>query len=131
MKKLRTHSKSSLFLMEMILSIFILVLAATVCLQIFAAAKIQRQKARDLNHIQELTTSIGEMLEGHDAGNLESIQYFYDSDWKQCSKDLARYTLSVQFTFTENIKKADILFLDNSGETLYSLAVSFPQTQNS
>lgn len=129
MKKLRTHSKSSLFLMEMILSIFILVLAATVCLQIFAAAKIQRQKARDLNHIQELTTSIGEMLEGHDANDLESVQYFYDRNWKQCRKDSAKYTLSVQFTFTGTIKKADILFLDDSEETLYSLAVSFPQTQ--
>lgn len=129
MKKLRTHSKSSLFLMEMILSIFILVLAATVCLQLFAAAKIQRQKARDLNHIQELTTSIGEMLEGHNADDLESVQYFYDHNWKQCSKDLAKYTLSVQFTFTETIKKADILFLDDSKETLYSLTVSFPQAQ--
>ena len=38
MKKLITHSKSSLFLIEMILSILILALPCTVCVRIFAAA---------------------------------------------------------------------------------------------
>ena len=64
MKKLITHSKSSLFLIEMILSILILALTCTVCVRIFAAAKTQREEARELNHIQELVTSAGETLEG-------------------------------------------------------------------
>ena len=63
MKKLITHSKSSLFLIEMILSILILALTCTVCVRIFAAAKTQREEARELNHIQELVTSAGETLE--------------------------------------------------------------------
>ena len=46
MKKLITHSKSSLFLIEMILSILILALTCTVCVRIFAAAKTQREEAR-------------------------------------------------------------------------------------
>ena len=66
MKKLQTHSRSGLFLMEMILAILILTLTSTACVQIFAASRIQRQKARELNHIQELTTSVGEVLEGWD-----------------------------------------------------------------
>ena len=45
MKKLITHSKSSLFLIEMILSILILALTCTVCVRIFAAAKTQREEA--------------------------------------------------------------------------------------
>ena len=60
MKKITTHSKSSLFLMEMILSILILALTCTACIRIFAAAKTQRKEARELNHIQELVTSAGE-----------------------------------------------------------------------
>ena len=44
MKKLITHSKSSLFLIEMILSILILALTCTVCVRIFAAAKTQREE---------------------------------------------------------------------------------------
>ena len=45
MKKITTHSKSSLFLMEMILSILILALTCTACIRIFAAAKTQRKEA--------------------------------------------------------------------------------------
>lgn len=136
MKKLKAHSKSSLFLMEMILSIFVLTLTATVCVQFFAAAKVQRQKAHELNHIQELTSSVGEMLEGKDAEDLgvsdsESVQYFYDPDWNLCSEDSAKYTMTVQFTFTATVKKADILFLDDSGDALYDLSISFPRTQRS
>lgn len=72
MKKLITHSKSSLFLIEMILSILILALTCTVCVRIFAAAKTQREEARELNHIQELVTSAGETLEGWN-GQLSSF----------------------------------------------------------
>lgn len=54
MRKLYNHSKSTLFLMEMILSILILSLTCTACVQIFAAARNNREKARQYNHIQEL-----------------------------------------------------------------------------
>ena len=64
MQKLNKRSGSSLFLMEMILSILILALACTACIRIFAAAGTDRRKARELNHIQTLTVSAGEILEG-------------------------------------------------------------------
>lgn len=100
MKKLITHSKSSLFLIEMILSILILALTCTVCVRIFAAAKTQREEARELNHIQELVTSAGETLEGWN-GQLSSfisifgqpsktsgalLQYYYDDSWNPVQK---------------------------------------------
>ena len=43
MKNLQTHSRSSLFLMEIILAVLILALTSTACVQIFAASRIQRQ----------------------------------------------------------------------------------------
>ena len=105
MKKLITHSKSSLFLIEMILSILILALTCTVCVRIFAAAKTQREEARELNHIQELVTSAGETLEGWN-GQLSSfisifgqpsktsgalLQYYYDDSWNPCTENSAEY----------------------------------------
>lgn len=78
MQKLTSHSRSSLFLMEMILSILILALTCTACVRIFAAAKTQRQKARELNHIQELTTCAGETLEGWD-GELSSFSQIFET----------------------------------------------------
>lgn len=76
MKKMTAHSKSSLFLMEMILSILILALTCTACVRVLAAAKSQRQKAGELNHIQELTTSAGEALEGWDGQISSFIKIF-------------------------------------------------------
>ena len=108
MKKLITHSKSSLFLIEMILSILILALTCTICVRIFAAAKTQREEARELNHIQELVTSAGETLEGWN-GQLSSfisifgqpsktsgalLQYYYDDSWNPCTENSAEYTMT-------------------------------------
>ena len=76
MQKSTAHSKSSLFLMEMILSILILALTCTACVRIFAAAKTQRQEARELNHIQELATCAGETLEGWDGEPSSFSQIF-------------------------------------------------------
>ena len=78
MQKLTSHSRSSLFLMEMILSILILALTCTACVRIFAAAKKQRQEARELNHIQELATCAGEALEGWD-GELSSFSQIFET----------------------------------------------------
>ena len=78
MQKLTSHSRSSLFLMEMILSILILALTCTACVRIFAAAKTQRQEARELNHIQELATCAGEALEGWD-GELSSFLQIFET----------------------------------------------------
>lgn len=78
MQKLTSHSRSSLFLMEMILSILILALTCTACVRIFAAAKTQRQEARELNHTQELATCAGEALEGWD-GELSSFSQIFET----------------------------------------------------
>lgn len=143
MQKLQTHSKSSLFLMEMILAVLILVLAGTACVQVFAAARMQRQKARELNHIQELTTSIGEVLEGWD-GNLSSfvkilppasgssetswkLEYFYDNNWNTCEKASCTYTMTVQLEVSDAEKKADLCFSNANGDSLYQLSIAFPK----
>ena len=78
MQKLTSHSRSSLFLMEMILSILIMALTCTACVRIFAAAKTQRQEARELNHTQELATCAGEALEGWD-GELSSFSQIFET----------------------------------------------------
>ena len=78
MQKLTSHSRSSLFLMEMILSILILALTCTACVRIFAAAKTQRQEARELNHTQELATCAGEALEGWN-GELSSFSQIFET----------------------------------------------------
>lgn len=114
MKNLQTHSRSSLFLMEMILAVLILALTSTACVQIFAAARMQRQKAREFNHIQELTTSIGEILEG------------WDGDFSSFVKLLppASESASPADSSTKNTVTPDISTADSSAEDATASVVS-------
>ncbi len=143
MHKLYNHSKSTLFLIELILSILILSLTCTACVEIFAAAKKDRQKARELNHIQELVVSAGEVLEGWD-GNISTynelfpcstqskntLQYFYDSQWQLCQKENSSYTLTIHLKTTDLVKKADLCFTDAGNTELFRTSVSFPFQSN-
>lgn len=139
MRKLTPHAKTPLFLMEMILSLFILSLAAAVCVQIFAAAHQNQQKARDWNHIQELTIAMSELLEGSDGnpqfflanlpggmakGNL--LAYYYDKDWIPCEESAYTYQMTAALTTSSADKAMQLSFLDKKGNSLYRLNVRYP-----
>lgn len=133
-KRATAHSRSSLFLIEMLFATFLLIFASTVCIQIFATAKIQRQKARELNHIQELTISACERLEGWNEEFPEyatqgSLQYFFDPDWNPCQQETASYVMTIQLSLSEYTKNADIRFEDASEVLLYELSCAFPRNE--
>lgn len=134
-RNLTTRSKSSLFLLEMLFATFILIFASTVCIQIFAAARIQRQKARELNHIQELTTSACERLEGwneefSDDASQGIFQYFYDPDWNLCQQESASYIMTMQLSLSAYAKYADLRFENISGDLLYEVSCAFPRSED-
>ena len=139
MQKIKAHSKTSLFLMEMIFSILFLALSCTACIQVFAAAGKESQKAREYNHIQELTICAGEALECWD-GNTDSfpslfpekklkdnqIVYFFDRKWNSCQEKDKYYILSILPEVSQSEKTAEINFYDISGKSLYSQTLKFP-----
>lgn len=139
MKIITTHSRSGLFLMEMILSLLILSLTAAACVRVFSAARICHREAREWNHIQELTTTAGEILEGSD-GNAETflsllpggtisegkLLYTYDSKWQACPSQEAVYLFSITLTVLNREKQASLEFLDQQGNTLYQQTIRFP-----
>ena len=104
MKKISAHSKTSLFLMEMIFVLLFLALSSAACIRIFAAAKNNHIQAQEWRHIQTLTTSVGEILEDSDGtaksfvslfpdGQIQDnlIEWYYDSSWQLCSDSQASY----------------------------------------
>lgn len=84
----------------------------------FRRSRHRPQKSRELNHIQTLTVSAGEILEGW-TGNpddflsllpggiaeSDKIYYYYDKEWTICSEDEAQYSLSVQLSLSNTKKK--------------------------
>ena len=111
MKKISAHSKTSLFLMEMIFVLLFLALSSAACIRIFAAAKKNHIQAQEWRHIQTLTTSVGEILEDSDGtaksfvslfpdGQIQDnlIEWYYDSSWQLCSDSQASYKWNLHYT---------------------------------
>ena len=102
MKKISAHSKTSLFLMEMIFVLLFLALSSAACIRIFAAAKNNHIQAQEWRHIQTLTTSVGEILEDSDetANSRQGTLTFYHA-----TNDIQIYTIDLVFPIIENSDK--------------------------
>lgn len=72
MKQIHSHSKNSLFLMEMIFVLLFLSLSSAACIRIFAAAEENHVHTVENRQIQAHTVSVCEIMEGSD-GNADSF----------------------------------------------------------
>ena len=70
-KRIYSRSKSSLFIMEMILSLLFFALACSICIQVAFMSFSSRHEARVLNHLQELSVTCSEILEGWTGTNAD------------------------------------------------------------
>lgn len=126
--------------MEMIFVLLFLGLTCGICVRLFAASYQSRQKAREYDHIQELTTSIGEVLEGsqgHSEDFLvlfpdgivsgDTISCYFDKKWESVSQEQAVYQLTLTSFLTKSQKSVDLLFQKiSSGDSLYQQTIRFP-----
>lgn len=143
MKKITTHSKTSLFLMEMLFVLLFLGLACSICVQLFASSYLYRINAREYNHIQELLTSVGEILEGTDGtaevfdtifpdgiSDGQTLRYYYDKSWTTVSEEEAVYQMTLDFSKTKEKKSVKTDFTRRSSERewqeLYQLTITYP-----
>ena len=135
MKKIITHSKSGLFLMEMIFVLLFLGLTCGVCVRLFAASYMARVHAREDSHIQELITNAGEILEGTD-GTVQNFLalmpdcYYFDRHWQNTSEESAVYKMRLVCSASDKVKEVQVTFekLQNANEetSLYTQTVRFP-----
>lgn len=154
MKKLNTHSRNSLFLMEMIFVLLFLSLSCTACIRIFALARENHINAQEWRHIQILTTTIGELMEGSDGtpdtylsslpggtvneetnGNssVSSLSWYYDSGWRNCSGSHASYEMLLDFSSTKYLRQGTLRFFrlaqdssEHNRTQIYTIDFSFP-----
>ena len=142
MKKLYTHSKNSLFLIEMIMVLLFLSLSSVACIRIFAAASLNHTKAVDWRHIQSLTTSVGEILEGTDGTpdsvseflsgstqNSSTLIWYYDKNWEICSSEKASHKMTLILSTDAMIKEGTLTFysVHEKKETeFYQTELAFP-----
>lgn len=132
-------SKTTLSLMEQLIMILVLALAAALCLQIFAAAdRISRQcQERDRAAIEVQNAAELLKIYSGDTNSCAQIlgtltvegqwQIFYTSQWQQTSEDLAVYRVLVLPAESENelLESADISAQTVDNEVLFQLTASW------
>ena len=145
MKPIQSHSKNSLFLMEMIFVLLFLALSSAACVRIFAAAAGNHVQAVERRQIQAHTVSVSEIMEGSDGSTDSFIQYlfggisaassvswYYDSDWDICEKQDAFYQMLLELS-SSRYEKAGMLFfyrMDADHALLHSTELRFPSIQS-
>lgn len=72
----RTKSKTSLFLMELVIAIMFFSVCAALCMQMFVKAHMLGIKTRELNHAVAISQGFAEVMRGTD-GSLEAILEYY------------------------------------------------------
>ena len=117
--KRTSNSRSSLFLIELIIAILFFSLVSAVCLRAFARSHILTENARDLNaalmHVEST-----------------AAQAFYSSSWDTCEEKKAAYMITVkekdasdEDSGTDGLTTYQITARQlNNGRKIYSLNVT-------
>ncbi len=128
--KRESSSKTSLFLMEMIISILFFAIVGAVCIRLFVSAHLLAKESADLSQATLIATDLAESYLGLD-GNMtdlaglytdalsseESLLLFYDEDWNPSSKDNAAYEALLESSGI-SMKKASITIFTLSPITI-------------
>lgn len=72
----KAKSRTSLVLMELIITILFFSLASAVCVQLFVEAHLTSIETKELNNAVNIAQSISEVMNGTD-GSLSSVSEFY------------------------------------------------------
>lgn len=104
-----SKSRTSLFLIELIISLLFFSLASAICVKFFVEAHLIGVKTRELNNAVAISQGIAEIMRGTDGslsgmvsiypnaieGDDSYFEVFYDSDFKPCSHEDAYYVSDV------------------------------------
>lgn len=116
------RSRTSLFLMEMIVTILFFSLAGAVCVKCFVNAHMIGRETQELNHAVAIATGYAEVMRGTD-GDIDSIiavypeaikgddsffEVFYDENFLPCDDDNAKYVGDVTLTPNGAIQNMNI-----------------------
>lgn len=96
--------RSSLFLFECIIAILFFLLAATVCVRLFAQSYQTSQESQNLTMAVQITSSYVEKFRAGTTFPTE-MEIYYDDTWNKCDKAEAIHTLTITMT-----EKEDMIF---------------------
>lgn len=126
---MKTHSKSSLFLLEIMLTLLIFLICAIVCVMIFAKASVTSMHSRDLNNASVLAQNAVEVIKSDKSAY--SYVKFYDESLTETAEVNAVYQVKV----TAGDKTGGVTFFAvdvakaSASEPLFSVSSAFYDTE--
>lgn len=121
---MRAKSRTTLFLMEMIMAVFFFAVTSAICAQVFAKAHSVSIHTTELNEAIVHAESMAEIFRSGEGTTDVPSELFYDAHWKDCSKEASAYKLILRQEDEANLRKARISVIRQvSGETIYSMDV--------
>ena len=134
------NTRSSLFLIELIIAILFFSLGSAVCIQAFVKAHTDSTDAQNLSFASSTVSSAASVVKYTD-GTLDSMQaYFpeafqdggntiavcYNRDHTPCAPSDAAYTLRIETGLQTGVETAHIWIADRLGQTVYELDLRYP-----
>lgn len=121
---MRTKSRTTLFLMEMIIAVFFFAVTSAICAQVFAKAHFVSIHTRELNQAILHAESMAEVFRSVDGDTDLPSEFFYDAKWQDCTEETSVYKLIIQSVETESLRNARISVIKQTSEqTIYSMDV--------
>lgn len=133
------NTRSSLFLMELIIAILFFSLGSAVCVRAFVQAHLTSQTARDLSFASSGVSSAASVVRYAGSGLSDLQAYYptaisdgdetvvyYDSGFSPCDGGDAAYILRILTTRADGAENAHIRMLNASSELIYELELRYP-----
>lgn len=134
-----SKSKTSLFLMELIITILLFSVCGAVCMKLYAASNALSIKTRELNSSVSCAQGFVEVMRGTD-GSMDSIiseypnavkggdgffEVFYDENFVECGYESAKYVGDVSLYTSGAIQNMEVKIVRLSDyETIYTLSAT-------
>ena len=127
--------RSSLFLLELMISILLFSLASAWCIRLFVTARSINRENEELSRMQNLASGYAEMflasgdfetfLEDEGGKKMESdavlYQFWYDRDWKICGEEDAAVSFEAVITRDGDFEKCSFHYRGADREDLIYL----------
>lgn len=132
-------SKTSLFLMELIMTVMLFSVCSAVCLKLFVNAHMLDKKTVELNNAVAIAQGFAEVMRGTDGsmdaiceiypasviGNDSYFEVYYDENFNQCEYSAAKYAADVTLTPDGAIQNMEVVIIRlEDYEEVYSLTAT-------
>lgn len=132
-------SRSSLFLIELILAILFFALGSGICVQVFVRASLISKEAADLSFASSQASSAASVIRySSDPGEYAETFFpgartedsgfcvFYDDSRQICTAEEAAYTMEVSVSESDGLCIGSITVTGSDNEVIYELETHYP-----